>query len=50
MPVWGAIYQPSSNATPSAAFPYAVPKEVADAVARGRILALIDYIFTLQAK
>jgi hypothetical protein len=50
MPVWGAVYQPAWSSTQSAMLPYAVTKEVAESIVRGRILALIDYIFTLQAK
>jgi mono/diheme cytochrome c family protein len=46
MPVWGDIYtrEMASRA------PRDTPKESIDALARARILALVEYIFTLQRK
>jgi len=46
MPIWGDVYtrEMSSRA------PRDTPKEFVDALTRARILALVEYIFSLQAK
>jgi hypothetical protein len=43
-------YQRAANPAPSGSLPYGVSKEVAETIVRNRILALIDYIFSLQVK
>jgi len=48
MPVWGDVFQPAASSTQSRVFPYEVSKELAESIVRARILALIDYVFTLQ--
>jgi mono/diheme cytochrome c family protein len=50
MPVWGFVYQPAWNSTQSLALPYGTTNAMGESIVRGRILALIDYIFSLQAK
>jgi len=47
MPVWGDIYKRSSAQGQNATLLY-LSKEVVESIVRARILALIDYIFTLQ--
>jgi hypothetical protein len=49
MPVWGELYQPNWDSKQSGLPPY-LSKELAENVARSRILALIEYISTLQGK
>jgi hypothetical protein len=49
MPVWGELYQPSWDSKQSGLPPY-LSKELAETVARSRILALIEYISALQGK
>jgi hypothetical protein len=46
MPVWGEAFQPVSGATQLTGF---MSKEIVESIVRARILALIDYIFSLQA-
>jgi mono/diheme cytochrome c family protein len=50
MPVWGEAFQPAPGAAELKLFPNDVSKELAESIVRARILALIDYIFSLQAK
>ena len=50
MPVWGDVFQPGSGSGQFTLPPYDVSKEINESIVRARILALIDYIFTLQAK
>lgn len=50
MPVWGEVYKPGWGAAQSSVLPFYVSKELAESIVRGRILALIEYIFTLQGK
>lgn len=49
MPVWGEIYKPTWGSRQSGIPPY-VSKELANSIVRVRILALIEYISTLQGK
>jgi mono/diheme cytochrome c family protein len=49
MPVWGEVYKPGWNSGTSAVPPF-VSKELAESIVRGRILALVEYISTLQGK
>jgi len=46
MPIWGDAYTREMNSRA----PRDTPKEFVDALTRARILALVEYIFTLQAK
>jgi hypothetical protein len=48
MPVWGEIYKRSCAQGQNGTLPYLASKEVVESIVRVRILALIDYIFTLQ--
>ena len=48
MPVWGEIYKRSWAQGQNGTLPYLASKEVVESIVRVRILALIDYIFTLQ--
>jgi hypothetical protein len=48
MPVWGEVYKRSWTQGQNGALPYLASKEVIESIVRVRILALIDYIFTLQ--
>ena len=48
MPVWGEVYKRSWAQGQNGALPYLASKEVIESIVRVRILALIDYIFTLQ--
>ena len=48
MPVWGEIYKRSWAQGQNGTLPYLASKEVIELIVRVRILALIDYIFTLQ--
>lgn len=48
MPVWGDVYNPMWTSAVAATPPYA--KELYESIARARILALIEYISTLQGK
>ncbi len=48
MPVWGNIYKRGSTPAQNGTLPYLSSKEVVESLVRVRILALIDYIFTLQ--
>ena len=50
VPVWGEAFQPTPNSTQFRLFPSDVSKELAESIVRARVLALIDYIFALQAK
>ena len=50
MPVWGDVFQPGSGSGQFTLPTYDVSKEISESIVRARILALIDYIFTLQAK
>jgi hypothetical protein len=50
MPVWGEAFQPVPSSTQFRLFPNDVSKELAESIVRTRVLALIDYIFSLQAK
>lgn len=50
MPVWGEAYRPGWGSAQSGVLPFYVSKELAESIVRGRILALIEYIFTLQGK
>jgi mono/diheme cytochrome c family protein len=49
MPVWGEVYKPTWGSAQAGIPPY-VSKELAESIVRARILALIEYISTLQAK
>jgi hypothetical protein len=48
MPIWGEIYQ-TPRETSEPPLP-SLSKEHAEVIARARILALIEYIASLQAK
>jgi hypothetical protein len=48
MPVWGEVYKRSWAQGQNGTLPYLASKEVIESIVRVRILALIDYIFTLQ--
>ena len=48
MPVWGEIYKRSWAQGQNGTLPYLASKELVESIVRVRILALIDYIFTLQ--
>jgi mono/diheme cytochrome c family protein len=50
MPVWGEVFEHAAGAAQIRVFPYDVSTEMSESMVRARILALIDYIFTLQAK
>jgi hypothetical protein len=50
MPVWGEAFQPVPSSTQFRLFPNDISKELAESIVRTRVLALIDYIFSLQAK
>lgn len=50
MPVWGEAFQPVPSSTQLGLLPNDISKELAESIARARVLALIDYIFSLQAK
>ena len=50
MPVWGEPFQPAPSSTQFRLFPNDLSKEMAESIVRARVLALIDYIFSLQAK
>ena len=50
MPVWGEAFRPAPSSAPLRLFSNDVSKELAESIVRARVLALIDYIFTLQAK
>jgi hypothetical protein len=50
MPVWGEAFQPAPSSAPFRLFPNDISKELAESIVRARVLALIDYIFSLQAK
>jgi mono/diheme cytochrome c family protein len=49
MPVWGEVYKPTWGSAQSAIPPF-VSRELAESIVRGRILALIEYISTLQGR
>ena len=49
MPVWGEVYKPTWGSAQTGIPPY-VPKELVESIVRGRILALLEYISTLQGK
>ena len=47
--MWGEIYKRSwPHQGQNGTLPYLASKEVVESIVRVRILALIDYIFTLQ--
>jgi hypothetical protein len=48
MPVWGEVYRRSSAQGQNGALPYLSSREIAESIVRVRILALIDYIWTLR--
>ena len=50
MPVWGDVFQPGSGSGRFTLPTYDVSKEINESIVRARILALIDYIFTLQGQ
>jgi hypothetical protein len=50
MPVWGDVFEHSAGAAQIRVFPHDVSTEMSESMVRARILALIDYIFALQAK
>jgi mono/diheme cytochrome c family protein len=50
MPVWGDVFQPAAGSGQSRVFPYEVSQELSESIVRARILALIDYLFSLQGK
>jgi hypothetical protein len=50
MPVWGEAFLPTTSSAESRLFPNDASKELAESIVRARILALIDYIFSLQDK
>lgn len=49
MPIWGEIYKPTWSSIQSPVPPM-YSKEVAESIVRSRILALIEYISTLQGR
>jgi mono/diheme cytochrome c family protein len=49
MPIWGEIYKPTWSSIQSPV-PPVYSKEVAESIVRSRILALIEYISTLQQR
>jgi mono/diheme cytochrome c family protein len=49
MPIWGEIYKPTWSSIQSPV-PPVYSKEVAESIVRSRILALIEYISTLQRR
>jgi mono/diheme cytochrome c family protein len=49
MPIWGEIYKPTWSSIQSPVPPM-YSKEVAESIVRSRILALIEYISTLQRR
>jgi mono/diheme cytochrome c family protein len=49
MPIWGEIYKPTWSSIQSPV-PPVYSKEVAESIVRSRILALIEYISTLQGR
>jgi mono/diheme cytochrome c family protein len=49
MPIWGEIYKPTWSSLQSPV-PPVFSKEVAESIVRSRILALIEYISTLQGR
>jgi hypothetical protein len=49
MPVWGEVYKPTWGSAQTG-IPLYVSKELAESIVRARILALIEYISTLQGK
>ena len=49
MPVWGEVYKPAWGSAQTGIPPY-LSKELAESVVRSRILALIEFISTLQGK
>jgi hypothetical protein len=46
MPVWGDVYAREMNSRA----PRDTPREFIDALARARILAIVEYIYTRQSK
>ena len=50
MPVWGQVYQPSWSPAHTTVVPPHLSKALGEIFVRGRILALIEYISTLQGK
>ena len=50
MPVWGQVYQPTGGSAETPAIPPHLSKALGELFVRGRILALIEYISTLQGK
>lgn len=48
MPVWGEVYKPTWGSGLSGILPPYLSKELAESVVRARILALVEYISTLQ--
>jgi hypothetical protein len=50
MPVWGDAFQPVPSSTQLGLLPIEISKELAESIVRARVLALIDYIFSLQAR
>ena len=48
MPVWGEVYRRSSAQRQNGALPYLSSREIVESIVRVRILALIDYIWTLR--
>ena len=49
MPVWGQVYQPWASAKDPKIAPY-VSNELGEWIVHARILSLVEYISTLQAK
>jgi hypothetical protein len=50
MPVWGEVYRRESGFRQNGVAPNFLSKEVAESIVRVRMLALIEYISTLQSK
>jgi mono/diheme cytochrome c family protein len=49
MPVWGEVYKPTWGSGQSPVGPF-FSKEMAESMVRARILALVEYLSTLQGK
>ncbi len=50
MPVWGQVYQRNARSSQQGTAPTFLPNEIAEALVRVKMLALIEYISTLQGK
>jgi hypothetical protein len=50
MPVWGQVYRRNARSSQQGTGPSFLPNEIAEALVRVKMLALIEYISTLQGK